>query len=181
LVAELLRYWADSEDKRLDEQIGFLRAYKFVQVKNLKDTASKLTEGIALCSPKLLGGKDHAKLVLIQALEYWKRNQSLARNRSLDLLMRISCTSQIESAIDMSSLDVAKKVAVIGLAENAEIIEEVERALKDMGGLRDDRLFALGKSKELFLRKIHKIPDIVKSDHVADWLAEKSILLALER
>ena len=169
-----------SSINRSDVQIAFVRGYRFHGSVDLKEVASRLPQGIALCTPSLIAGEEHAKAVLTQAQEYWNRGLSLARNRSIDLLMRISCRSQIELAIKMSSIESAKKIAMLGIADSTGI-EDAEHRLSENGGKRNDSVISLHKGKEKFLRRTQEIPDSINTDQFSSWLAEKSILLSLER
>lgn len=134
-----------------------------------------------LCSAKIVFGPEHAREILIQAAESWSRDLPLARNKSIDLLMRISCQSQITEAIKASELEKSRDIALLGLVKTVSEIQHIERGLFSKGAKRKDSVILPNKRKENSLRKLHDFPESVSKDQLSYLLAEKAALLILDK
>ncbi len=146
---------------------------------DLQPTAKRLPEGVVVCCAKIVAGPQHMDAILNQAREYWKRGEFLARNRSIDLLMRITCQRQISEAVSASEIDKAREIALFGLVthesqirKSTEIIEAVSRHL-----VRDDDMMMLDRNKLEYLRKFHKLPTWFSETQLVTALKERSVLL----
>lgn len=160
---------------------GFARAFRFRLNQDLSHVARGLVEGVAMCTPRYIAGPEHARRILIQASEYWKRDMKLARNKSIDLLMRITCQSQISTALKLSKVSDAKQIGLFGLVENAGDAELSMSKLLALGAIRDDSLLKLDPRKEIFLKKFHNLPKWCTGNQVLDLLEEKSVLLVFSK
>jgi tRNA threonylcarbamoyladenosine modification (KEOPS) complex Cgi121 subunit len=157
--------------------LGFGRAYEFPKRRDMRKITSRLPEGSVICSPSLIAGKSHLESVLIQSMESWSRGIFLARNRSIDLLLRMSCQNQISKAIQASALESCKTVALFGLALDDTMIEVSERLIRDLGGERNDTLLELDSKKVKFLRSFHTLPLSVDTNKIPELLQERSAIL----
>lgn len=160
---------------------GFAKAFRFRLCQDLSTVARGMEEGVAMCTPRYIAGSEHARRILIQADEYWKRDKKLARNKSIDLLMRITCQSQISTALKLSEVSDAKQMGLFGLVENSRDAERSASKLLALGGIRDDSLLKLDPRKELFLKKFHNLPKWCTGNQVLDLLEEKSVLLVFSK
>ncbi|MGI0079666.1 MAG: KEOPS complex subunit Cgi121 [Nitrososphaerales archaeon] len=167
----------DSENKLF----GFAQAFRFRTNQNLSSLARGLEDGVAVCTPKYIAGTEHVRRVLIQAIEYWGRAEGLARNRSIDLVMRITCQSQISRAVKLSEVTDTRQIALFGLVASAEDASRCSSTLLSLGGNRDDSLLKMDSKRELFLKRFHNLPQWCTSTQIIDLLAEKSILLAFSK
>ena len=140
-----------------------------------------MPEGIVLCDSNLIGGRDHAAYLLTQTAESWSRKLFLARNRSIDLLMRITSQAQITNAISASNVARAKNIALLGLAASNTQIDQIDHALKSKGAMREDDVLKMTKNKEKFLRRFHSIPKTIMASQLPSFLAEKSVLLIFDK
>jgi tRNA threonylcarbamoyladenosine modification (KEOPS) complex Cgi121 subunit len=170
-----------SEDLKEATLLGFGRAYRFSKTKDLRKAVTGLPEGIAACSPSLIAGKRHLESVLIQSAEYWSRGIFLARNKSIDLLMRLTCQDQISRALQASAIDNCREVALIGLAKDDSDIAISERLMSKLGGIRDDSLMDLDSNKMKFLLRFHSLPSWIEQDKIPQLLQEKSAILVFQR
>jgi tRNA threonylcarbamoyladenosine modification (KEOPS) complex Cgi121 subunit len=161
-----------------------LRTYALYREEDLRPLARMFPEGITLCSSELMAGKEHVREVLSQASEYWKRGQFLARNRSIDLLMRITCQSQISQATAASHLEKTNSVVFMGLvgerSEALDILSKIDTAMEGRGS-RDDSLLEMNQKKAAYLRKLHRLPSSYPLTKLLVFLQEKSVLLSFER
>lgn len=161
------------------EKIEFMMSFKLNEQVDLHSTAKSCPEGIVLCSPVLIAGSGHIEGILSQAKEYWTRGEALARNKSIDLLMRITCKKQILEAVDSSGLSNAESVAIFGYADGKGQIEKSIEAIRLLAnGLeRCDELLGMSEKKGAYLRKFHTLPKWMNDDQVVVALKEKSALL----
>ena len=157
--------------------VGFAYAYRFDEGVNVPNIAKSLAEGVVACSPMYIAGTEHIRRVLDHAAEYWVRKMFIARNRSIDLLMRVTCQSQISKALMASKGTNLKELAIFGLSQNQKDMEKVAIAMEKAGGVREDSLLELSSGKEAFLRKLHGIPSRCPRTQIVDLLGEKSVLL----
>jgi hypothetical protein len=104
---------------------------------------------------------------------------SLANNKSIDLLMRISCQRQITKALAASGLGNVGEVIVFGLCKYGESLDTAEEKLVDLGGLLTDDIINLDSRRLNFLLKFHGFPNWITSSQLPDLLVEKSAGLVL--
>ncbi len=159
--------------------LGFCSGYKFTTTKNLKEAAANFPQGIAICSSQLVAGASHVEWILRQAAESWVAGLSLANNKSIDLLMRISCQRQITKALEASSLGNVSEVVVFGLCKSQGSLDTVEEKLIELGGLPNDNIINHDQKRLKFLKEFHGLPDWIISDQLPWLLVEKSAGLVL--
>lgn len=165
-----------------DKQIsffGFARGYKFQKRQDLRDTAKSLPEGIALCSARFVAGPTHVEWVLRQASESWVRDLFLARNRSIDLLMRLTCQRQISIALAASGIDSTSEIILLGLRSKFFSGLSIEQKLTELSAQRYDKILDLDSRKMNFLKSFHSLPEWVTAAQIPFFLLEKSAGLVL--
>lgn len=160
---------------------GFGRGYLFERPTDLTTISKSLPEGTAVCSSMFVAGIDHLEFVLRQAAEYWARGYFLARNRSIDLLMRITCQRQISRALEVSGVREISEVAVYGLSRGEASVSSSEEMLTELGAIRNDAKLELNPQKLSFLKKFHQLPEWVPRDRLALILQEKALGLVFEK
>lgn len=146
-------------------------------IKDLKPFAESLPRGFAIASSNFAAGVGHLEQILIQTAESWSRGLYLARNKSLDLLMRLTCQSQIERAIQTSGLESSKTIVLFGLSREQREISYAQACLAEAGAVRRDELLELDPGKISFLRKFHSLPHSVHSKDIPSLLVAKAALL----
>ncbi|MHB1867562.1 MAG: KEOPS complex subunit Cgi121 [Nitrososphaerales archaeon] len=161
----------------------FQMAYQMDGTFDVRSASKRLPEGVIICTPKLIAGQDHIDGILSQAKEYWLRGETLARNKSIDLLMRITCQRQISDAVIASGISNADALAIFGIvkteSEIKEGVEIIRSVAKDM--IRSDDLLSLDNEKQKFLQKFHTLPSWLSKDQLVVALKEKSVLLVLSK
>ncbi len=162
-------------------KVAFALSFSFVKETDLRDFANSLPDSVLLCQSALVAGAEHAYGILNQAAEYWTRDQVLARKQSIDILMRLTCQSQISSALAASKLEGAKEVALIGMVESPSIVNSLEQSIMKFGAKRDNSLLELSRAKEIFLKRFHSLPKWVSKNQLVPLLSEKAVLLAFSR
>ncbi|MDG6907338.1 MAG: hypothetical protein JRN20_16315 [Nitrososphaerota archaeon] len=157
-------------------------AFRLNEFLDLQSTAKKFSDGMVICRPILVAGADHIKETLMQANEYWVRNEELARSRSMDLLMRITCKEQISQAVASSGITSADSIVLFGVTKDeSEIQRAVDLILEAaVNAERDDGLLEMNRQKFLFLKKFHALPKWLNVDQVFVALKEKSVLLIFD-
>jgi tRNA threonylcarbamoyladenosine modification (KEOPS) complex Cgi121 subunit len=159
--------------------LGFGAAFKLEKKSDLSAVAKKMPERVAICNPILIAGFSHLEGVLRQASVSWNHRIELARNTSIDLLMRISGRRQIAEAIALSSLDKADRFAVFGMLDSEERISELFDMIGRLPGVmsRDDRLLLMDQTKRKRLLSIHSLPKWLGEDQLVTILREESVIL----
>lgn len=170
-------------DRQTIQSISFARGYRLSKALDLSDFAKRLHEGVVVCNPWMIAGVEHLQSVFIQAEEYWQRKQPLARNRSIDLLMRVTCQRQISDAVKGSGISKIDKLALFGLVESEDSIDESVSLLQNQVGeiKRSDSLLLLDKKKERYLKEFHNLPKSLSRNQLLVTLKEKSVLLAFSK
>ena len=163
--------------------VGFATGIKIGSESYLSNTAKSLPEGVTLCVPLLIAGLPHVEGVLKQAAEYWNKRLQLARNRSIDLLMRVTCQRQIADAVQLSGLAKTSAVVVFGLVDPAFNVEGlVEDLLAKFGGaVEEEKLLLLDDDKVRYLKKVHSLPEWMRTDQIVPILLERAVLLAFSK
>ena len=99
----------------------FAAAYSLDDFQNLTPLTSSLPDGVVLCDSEIVAGIDHVEQILFQASDYWQRKGKIARKKSIDLLMRITCQRQINDAIILSKISKTKSVVIFGIVQSLSI------------------------------------------------------------
>ena len=159
---------------------GFSWAIKLLKVRDLTSIAMKLPQGVTLVSSSCVPGMKFLEVILHQAAVYWGRGQFLARNKSLDLLMRVTCQTQIERAIGLSTINRTDRVVVFGLTDREKTLHDAITLVESEIGpySQDEHLLELDSIKKKFLIRIHGLPQNTSDKQLVKWLEEKSVLLA---
>jgi tRNA threonylcarbamoyladenosine modification (KEOPS) complex Cgi121 subunit len=165
------------------KKFRFLQAFELKRSRDLSTIVKTVPEGVVICSSELIAGQEHAEAVMNQAERAWAEGLKLARNGSIDLLMRITCRRQIQDAVVLSGLTKARNIAIFGLANSREDVQNTLNLIQDFAGpmKRSDDLLSLDEEKEVYLRKIHDIPKTLRSDQLVTVLKEKSVLLVFDK
>ena len=174
------RFWPIQRNSE-ETCFGFATAFRFDTSQNLSLVARGLEEGVTVCAPKFIAGREHIRRILNQASEYWSRDEKLARNKSIDLLMRITCQSQIATAVSVSGVADAQQVALFGLVGNPESVKGSCSILRSQGGTQDGYLLKMDSKRKLFLKEFHALPQSCTDAQIIDLLVEKSVLLSFSK
>ena len=174
----------DPTGKSSNKRIGFAAAWKLCAKRDLSSMTRNLPDSVAIFSTEISAGQAHLKGVLVQASESSDRGITLARNSAIDLLMRLTCQSQIKEAMRVSDISSTQEVGAFGfVVQNENIdskIEKVEAILGDISD-RDDLLLDMSNAKAEYLKKLHSIPQSFTDSQVVDFLLEKSSLLCFSK
>lgn len=132
---------------------------------NVSKIAELLPETTIACDSYLLAGVEHIRLVILQAITSWEQGMLLARNKSLDLLMRFTAKQQISEAIKASNLQDTRQVFLGGVAASEEEACERYNTFRSsipQNATREDSLFDLTDEKKVSIVKLHQL----KNDHM---------------
>jgi len=172
-------FWSHQVDTDGKLSVCFATAFRFANYLNLTSTAKNLPEGTVICNPRLIAGLEHVEAVLLQTREYWKRDERLARNGSIEILMRISCSSQISEALEASALNNVNKIALLGLTSS---LKEADRIVKRFQSepylaVASPDLLGVDERKAIWLKKFHGLPQNLSDNQLRVALQERSVLL----
>lgn len=172
-------FWWRELDQQGEWAVCFATVFRFEDYLDFTMTAKKLPEGAVLCNPRLVAGLEHLESVLFQTREYWKRGERLARNGSIEILMRISCRSQISEAVQASGLKRANKIALFGLSSSLSQVRKLYEEFRSEfpQAIPSLNLFALKKEKSVWLKKYHELPNSLSDKELQVALQERSVLL----
>lgn len=163
--------------------LGFMMAFELGKTMDLRHVVERFSESVVFCSPRLIAGPEHVSAVLFQAMESSKRGISLARNRSIEMLMRITCQRQISEAIVLSNISNTDKLAVFGFIHNKLDLDDIQKAVRTENGemKREDSLLRMSREKARYLKQLHRLDEWLTDDQLLVALKEKSALLVLDR
>lgn len=169
--------------KRYEDQLGFYCAFDLGNKMNLAKIAEQLPKSVVLCTSKIIAGIEHVSAILDQTSESSKRGINLARNKSIELLMRITCQSQITEAITTSGITDINELAIFGFVGNESIFSDALHIIASNGIqlFRNDKLLSLTKEKAMRLKQLHSLPIGLSRDELLVSLKEKSALLVFDR
>jgi hypothetical protein len=117
--------------------------------------------------------------ILRQAADSWAARSFLAKNKSIDLLIRISCQRQITKALQASALGQVSEVIAFGLPRFRESLSSIESRLAELGAIRNDQVIDLVDKKVKYLLKFHGLPHWITPYQLPGLLLEKSASLVL--
>lgn len=165
------------------DQLGFMMAFELSKTVDARRIVEQIPESVVVCTPKIIAGPEHVAAVLSQVKESSRRGISLARNRSIDMLMRITCRKQISEAIALSEVEKTDRLAIFGLVTKQSIVNDVQRILSNEAGEigRADDLLLLTRDKAGYLKKLHGLSESLTDNQLLVALKEKSALLILDR
>jgi|SRR5579872_32468 len=161
------------------ENLFFAAGFSLSGKSDLTPLTRTLPDGVVICDSRVIGGIEHLEQVLFQATEYWLRGGEIARKKSIDLLMRITCQRQINDAIDISKINATDSFAIFGIVKSTAEIEEILQLVtaRYPSAKRKDSLLAVDRAKLNFLRKLHRLPKSATKDQIIVAIKEKSALL----
>jgi tRNA threonylcarbamoyladenosine modification (KEOPS) complex Cgi121 subunit len=166
--------------RKLDEKsFCFAAAFSLGGTFDLAPLTKSLSEAVVVCDSNIVAGTAHIEQVLLQAHEYWKRHGEIARKKSIDLLMRITCQRQISDAIALSKIEKTNVCAIFGIVRTIDMIGKSLKVIESNfpSAQRDDTLLDMGKKKTEFLRNVHRLPKSFNKSKVLVALEERSVLL----
>ncbi len=163
--------------------VCFATAFRLSGKTDLTSFAKTLPEGVVLCDPGIVAGIDHVEAILLQTREYWKRNERLVRNGSIEILMRLSSRGQISEAVEASGIKSANSVALLGLVTTVlEVQNVIDRFLSVFGSVvQDMNLLRLDRQKASKLKKYHGLPSSLSKEDLQVALEERSVLLMFSK
>ncbi|MHB8699799.1 MAG: hypothetical protein ACYC7D_02125 [Nitrososphaerales archaeon] len=162
---------------------GFAAGLKFDSQRDFSKVTSFLSEGTILCHSQLCAGLPHIKRIFLQALTSWENGIELARNKSLDLLARVTLRPQISEAIKVSQISRTNTLAFLGIAKDASEASSSYNRFLDLIGdkvIRDDSLLNLNISKIEYLTGLHGLDSPANAFSIESQLVEMSSLLNLK-
>lgn len=150
---------------------------------DLSSFAKTLPEGVVICDPALIAGLEHVEEILLQTREYWRRNERIAKNGSIEILMRLTGESQISEALKASGIKEAKSAAILGLVSSKQQAEEIIQRFSSTFErvISNPRLLELNQEKSRRLKKFHGLPDRLSDEQLQVALEEKSVFLIFSR
>jgi tRNA threonylcarbamoyladenosine modification (KEOPS) complex Cgi121 subunit len=173
-----------SEGRDSLSSVGFTAAWGLSSVGSFTKATKLLPEGAVLFSPSLVAGLIHLQGVLVQAGHSWFRGTQLARNRSIDLLMRLTIRHQISEAVELSCIENTRRIAIAGLADDEQAAMSITKLFESRivsPSQRRDSLLDMTLAKANFIRKLHSIPSRCRDSQIPSFLLESSALLALSK
>jgi tRNA threonylcarbamoyladenosine modification (KEOPS) complex Cgi121 subunit len=161
------------------ELMGFAAAFSWDDYQDLTSLTRSLPEGVVVCDSGIVAGVEHLEQILFQANDFWLRNGVIARKKSIDLLMRITCQRQINDAIALSKISETRSVVIFGIVKSLSVAEDSLLLLTSRypAAKRNDALIELDREKVKSLRELHNLPKSFGGDQVRVALKEKSALL----
>jgi tRNA threonylcarbamoyladenosine modification (KEOPS) complex Cgi121 subunit len=169
--------------RALEARSCFATAFRLDKALDFTRFAKSLPEGVVLCDPRLIAGVEHVEAVLLQTAEYWKRNERLVRNGSIEILMRLSCRGQIEEAIKASGIQNTDRVALLGLVSSLEEAEKLVQQfiLEYEPSASEVSLLELNRTKAMNLKPLHSLPSSLSDRDLQIALQERSVLLIFSK
>src|SRR5579875_736015 len=159
--------------------IGMAAGLKLAKPTNLAPQARTLPEGFIVCDAGICGGLEHIRLILLQAAKSWKDGLLLARSRSLDLLMRMTVSSQIDAAIRASMISDSSEIALLGLTDSQDTaLSTYIHFMERLGDCvsRQDLLLDLNSVKAERLSSLHSLGPGTNGSLIAQLVEMSSLL-----
>lgn len=165
------------------DSIIFAAAFKIGRLVDLTPITKELPEGVTICDPRIIAGFEHLEGILQQAHQLWNRGQFLARNKSIELLMRVTCKRQISDAILASGITKIDSIAMFGVVNSESKINQAIKVMDEHFGplQKSDDMLLLTSLKEKYLKKFHKLPSWLSRTQLLSMLKEKSALLVFSK
>jgi len=166
-----------------DRSICFATAFKLIQTTDLTAFAKTLPEGVVVCDTGIIAGLRHVEAILLQTREYWRRNEKLVRNGSIEILMRLSGKNQISEAVRVSKIQHTKSVGLLGLVSEIAEIDKTVARLESMYQTTSQnlKLLELDREKARRLKKLHGLPLSLSDRALQLALQELSVLLIFSK
>jgi len=138
--------------------LGFRAAegYNAVHIQNLvegvEDVVAQVLDG------RFIADVEHAKLILLQAFEAFKRGLHVAKKACLDILLKFLCTKKIEEALkDAFPANDVREFALAGFGARERVMEMVR--LLEKYGVFDEKILEPSEEKLNFLIKYHGLTE----------------------
>lgn len=135
---------------------------------------------------KFVAGHRHLELVLKQTLEAKRRGILYAKSPELDLLVRISCDTQISRAIKTVGIEKGVQNIVIVALGKKECAESIKDGLRSYGKISDEVIQLTTDKMRTLIRHHGLSKSYVKAvvqtkARLASVLAERAAVLASEK
>ncbi|MDR0911225.1 MAG: KEOPS complex subunit Cgi121 [Methanobrevibacter sp.] len=129
---------------------------------------------IQLMNAKAIAGKKHLEHGIIHAINAFKRNENLAKDLSIEILLRTSAQRQISKAFDILGLKTGKmEIATVLINCPEYYIDELEKIFK-----REDNVLNPDKNQ---LKEIYPISnESLNNYNIEDILIDKTSSLIVE-
>lgn len=180
--------WKISSKQGSDrEYLGFCAALDIGKKLDLSTLAKSLPEVTVICTPTMILGCKHLDRVMTQALDCWQRGLVFAKKRSIDLLMRLTCQSQIDEATTASGIRNASSIAAFGLAPSEPEINSTIKFVQNSIGeraVRNDKLLDPNTTKiQYYLSSFDPTlpPEVASESNILALLIERASLLLVSK
>lgn len=153
------------------------------EIKNIQETLDNIdkirnnccdTGIIQLMNAKAIAGKKHLEQGIIHAINAFKRNENLANDLGIEILLRTSTQRQISKAFNILGLKEGKMDIAIVMIECPDyFIEELSNMFT-----REDSVL---ESDESILKEIYEIPEKeLDKIHIAEALIDRTTKLIVD-
>ncbi len=149
-------------------------------IKNIEETLEKINSMknnnsiIQLMDAKAIAGREHLKHGIIHAIKSFERNENLAKDLGIEILLRTSGQRQISKAFNILGLKKGKMDLAIVMIN---CLNETEELLNNMFDINDDVL----KADESILKEIYNINEKeLKTINITDVLIDKTTKLIVD-
>ncbi|WP_456369482.1 KEOPS complex subunit Cgi121 [Geoglobus sp.] len=132
-----------------------------IRVENLRDFLSKIPDGCVLVNADYVVDIDTVRFAAEKALKMWEGGRRVARTLSMEVLLHIAATRQINQALKIGVREGENSVVVVDICGCRDLLEslgfeeqnvlrmdeEKVRRISDFYGISDEELRIVGASR----------------------------------
>ena len=138
-----------------------------IEIKNVREFLSKIPDGCVLINSDYVISLDVLKFAVQKALKSWREKRNVAKTLSMEILLYVSATRQINKALKIGLKEGANRVIVVDLNGCLEKLKELGLKEEDVLQVDDKKIKRIAKfyeidEEELNLVGKEKLPLLIR-------------------
>ncbi len=120
-----------------------------IEIKNVKEFLSKIPDGCVLINSDYVISLDVLKFAVQKALKSWREKRNVAKTLSMEILLYVSATRQINKALKIGLKEGANRVIVVDLNGCLEKLKELGFKERDVLQTDDKKIKRIAEFYEI--------------------------------
>ena len=138
-----------------------------IEIKNVREFLSKIPDGCVLINSDYVISLDVLKFAVQKALKSWREKRNVAKTLSMEILLYVSATRQINKALEIGLKEGANRVIVVDLNGCLEKLKELGLKEEDVLQVDDKKIKRIAEfyeidEEELNLVGKEKLPLLIR-------------------
>jgi len=138
-----------------------------IEIKNIREFLSKIPDGCVLINSDYVISLDVLKFAVQKALKSWREKRNVAKTLSMEILLYVSATRQINKALKIGLKEGINRVIVVDINGCLERLKELGFKEEDVLQIDDEKIKRVAEfydigEEELNLVGKEKLPLLIR-------------------